>query len=177
VLCACSEGTTSFSLVLEHFVANSEFPSFRSSFAGRFSLYVKNMLKSMHVVIVVCPITHIIALPIHHSSVSKGRPQGSRLHRPSASSNTSAVFELSPPTTMTHPPMAALAKYLRASCIGGSGSHRSMYPPRVSTSHDAVGARLLSLPPKIAKRPFLLATKRCALLVGRFLPSHSRFKA
>jgi hypothetical protein len=81
---------------------------------------------------------HISALPITCSWPSWGRLQGSRLHRPSASSYTSAVIEPKPPATMTHPPMAAYAKLLRASCIGGSGSHRSMSPSRVSTSHDAV---------------------------------------
>ena len=81
---------------------------------------------------------HINALPIKHSSVSQGRLHGSRLHRPSASSYTSAVTELWPPATTTHPPMAEDATFFRASCIGGNGSHRSMSPSRVNTSHDAV---------------------------------------
>jgi hypothetical protein len=120
---------------------------------------------------------HISALPMpqySNSSPSWGRLQGSRLHdRPSASSYTSAVIESSPPATRTHPPMAAHATYLRASCIGGSGSHRSMSPSRVSTSQDAVSACLLSPPPKTAKRPSLsthpLPRWRPTLTSGKYL--------
>jgi hypothetical protein len=42
------------------------------------------------------------------------------------------------PATMTHLPIAAHAQPTRACYIGGNGSHRSMSPSRVSTSHDAM---------------------------------------
>jgi hypothetical protein len=54
-----------------------------------------------------------------------------------------SVIEARPPATMTHPPIASHAKTSRASCIGGSGSRRSMSPSRVSTSHDAVGVLMI----------------------------------
>jgi hypothetical protein len=99
--------------------------------------------------------------------------QGSRLHRPWASSYTSAVMELSPPATMTHPPIAVDAKPIRASCIGGSGFHRSPSPSRVNTSHDRVASPLGSPPPKTAKRPSLsthpLPSPRTMLVAGRYL--------
>ena len=92
---------------------------------------------------------HINALPIQHRYASWRRLQGSRLHRPRASSYTSAVTKPTPPATMTHPPIAAHAKPHRASRIGASGSHRSSSPCRVNTSHDL---SLLSEPPNTANR-------------------------
>jgi hypothetical protein len=52
---------------------------------------------------------------------------------------------------MTHPPIAAHATFLRASCIGGNGSHRSVSPSRVNTSQVAIG-----LPLRLVSNPYPL---------------------
>jgi hypothetical protein len=101
---------------------------------------------------------HITALPMNLSPPAQGRSQGSRLHCPSASSYTSTDSEPGahqlPPVTMTQLPIAAHAKQLRGSCIGGRGSHRASSPSKVNASHDdvVVAPEWIS-PPNTAKRP------------------------
>jgi hypothetical protein len=112
---------------------------------------------------------HIDALPTprkHSWSAAAERSQGSRLHRPSASSYTSAVTEPRPPATMTHPPIAAHAKLFRASCIGGSGTHRSPSPSRVNTSHNLVDLQFSSGQPKLCPVDDWPASKNCKAAVA-----------
>ena len=105
--------------------------------------------------------------------------QGSRLHRPRASSYTSVVVVQLSPATMMHSPTAAHAKLFRGSSIGGIGSHRSMSPFMVSASRDVVRVKVLSWPPKTAKRPSLsthVPPSICETLVsGKYL--HRRLVA
>jgi hypothetical protein len=63
---------------------------------------------------------------------SWGRLHGSRLHRPSASSYTSAVPPPSPPATTTHPPTAALARSTKPRFV-----HRRQWLPLCIVSAQA----------------------------------------
>jgi len=55
-----------------------------------------------------------------------------------------------------HPAIAAHAKCIRASCMGGSGS-QCVLSPSVNASHDDIGPTLApSIPPRTAKRPSLI---------------------
>lgn len=99
---------------------------------------------------------------------------------PSPSSYTTTVFQASPPTITTHPPIAAHTPPLCATGNGSSGSHRAPSPSKVNTSHDKVGLFhvLASKPPKTAKRPspstHTLLVKRATLDAGKALHSGCR---
>ena len=81
------------------------------------------------------------ALRILSRPPSRGKSCGSRSHRPSTSSKTSADLHggYPPPPTMMHPATAAHAKRLRVSCIGGRGD-QCPSSPSVSASHEDVHA-------------------------------------
>ena len=87
---------------------------------------------------------YINALPIINSWPLWGRLHGSRLHRPSPSSYSSAVVKPSPPATMTHPPIDAHARPHRGSCIGGNGDQRAPSASMVSAAHDEASVPLAS---------------------------------
>jgi|AntAceMinimDraft_1070359.scaffolds.fasta_scaffold07000_2 hypothetical protein len=106
-----------------------------------------------------------------------GNSHGSRIHRLSASSYTSAVVVPYPPTTMIHLATAAQAKQHRAWCMGGSECQCSI-SSTLSASHDEVYPPLLQ-PPRTAKRPLLITHPqepcRPTLIAGSWDQVHAAF--
>jgi hypothetical protein len=70
---------------------------------------------------------------------SQGKSHGSRSHRLSSSSYSSADLRRHPPATMTHPAAAPHANWVRASCIGERGFQSASPSLITSASHDDVG--------------------------------------
>jgi hypothetical protein len=75
----------------------------------------------------------------------------------------------------TRQPPRSHAAPNRASCIGGSGSHCALSPPKLNTSHAVVNARVAKsvIPPKTAKQPSLRThpphPERATLMPGNSL--------
>jgi hypothetical protein len=115
------------------------------------------------------------ALPMQSSPFSQGKSHGSRSHRLSSSSYSSADLRSLPPATTTHPATAPHAKLLRASFMGGRCSQCAS-PSTASASHDDMGTSSLLQPPRTAKRPSLIThpqqSKRPALIAGSSLQLH-----